>query len=1443
MGCLNFFGDVLGFNFVKKGLKTNPKLTWVGLLSFWAWAFVTGMMIVRYAHLGEHPYVFEIMPIASCLSPVVAMVGVLFFTVGDALTNVFSEAFQSSFGFMPFDLYAAVGAPHPLLTWGAYVRLNLVGLMSYALLPGLMGRLFSRLMKGLIGSILPKRRAPAAVYADGPRERAPRQPGEPPLPREWQPGQLERVPQEPGEPPLPREWQPGDLETGPRESMPIDPPPGMKPGDIMVNMGPDSPGQIIRDGVVIQGEGLGTRVEIPGLTPPAAGSVTAQQQILIDQGPDMGGGIDAAPQQGEILINQGPDMGGAPTDPSFYDAPGTRPGDILVNMGPDSPGQVIRDGVVISGEGVGSRVGMPGDGEILINQGPDMGEPLDIGPGRTPIDEPLDIGPPPGARDGDILVNMGPDSQGQVIRDGRVIAGEGAVDWDSSSGMAGQTSRTSLPDIMGVDNIGVRSGRGPRNVGDMPLNSGADLAGGPRGPRNVGDMPLNSGADLAGEVGPMSAEGVRSGVGTMPNAGMGNALGTTGFGSHEGIGYAPGASMGAAGVAGGSFTPSGFGATMPGTGLGGTMPSSGLGGVLGQVAGISPTYTGPGSGFVTGPAQVALEAGVRSGQIASIAGLGQAAALGQQGIADAIGSRRRRPRGPKPGWGHEPYRLPPQQQIAPPLPPEFYPEPGGYDGGVNWSDLIPGYVGAVVGATGGIAVGGGIYYGDMWAEYHPIRQITHPSGSPDPSCFKMDADYAVQNVVTGGTMAPVGGAAVVAGGGTPPPPPSGGTGSTGTGSTGSGATGPSGPSGPQPPGDQTIEWTSSDGRTHVLEKQPDGNYINILTGGQVDGTDINGWKQTYEDNLGRTNDWRQRNEYLEKTGQDSMSQALAKIKADGEARQHIIDRVNHMERNVFDGKYGLDEFLGRDGGPGDMMANLRDIANQATGRGPIDMNKFDAITKLYTNTISGRSMPESQMPTPDGFMDNVVNGGIETVKQLSTVRGPDGKFSKLSLAGRIGADILTLGYAETVFIPAESLNVAKEYVDAGGDSALVGGLMAAGTAAVNLAGGELISRGIKAAPAIAKVGGELGDELVEGVVNSARSGNSTAQTVVNTATRAGQFVKGAYDAYGRPIVNGVKDVIDEVNVDLGRAPWEKPPGPGRVARPDVTNADANCRNADFINDPSVNIGRELDGIPPQTRSGIQQVADEHGVIIDMRPGDPKVVQRINEGCHPKGPDIHNKTINADDIRLGADPNSERLVGHFKPKLPDDVNHLLDRYVARDPTLTRQEIDGLTRVVDRYQQRWSEFVGNHGSISRNGKFEIRNGVIHNSRTGRAYTGDNDPMSVRDAVTGRLASAEKTNAVMNDLVGRNVGVEHNAHMNWNYRGQPAHPTGPQVDISGASSNRGAIQGQWRQNVTQQNAGIDQRIIGSHQIGRRNATPLVSFRPGAKPTGTVIRGGFLR
>lgn len=165
MGCLGFIGEIFGINVVFRGWRSNKGLTLLLVVAVMAWGFFEGIQPTAYAHLGEHRYVFHILPLVSCASPLVAGLAILSFTVGDALTNVFSGAFQSSFGIQPpFDLYQFFGFSSPLLTWGAYVRLSLVGLMAYAILPGLLARTAGRMVMGMVRRLRPAR----PVHADGP---------------------------------------------------------------------------------------------------------------------------------------------------------------------------------------------------------------------------------------------------------------------------------------------------------------------------------------------------------------------------------------------------------------------------------------------------------------------------------------------------------------------------------------------------------------------------------------------------------------------------------------------------------------------------------------------------------------------------------------------------------------------------------------------------------------------------------------------------------------------------------------------------------------------------------------------------------------------------------------------------------------------------------------------------------------------------------------------------------------------------------------------------------------------------------------------------------------------------------------------------------------------------------------------------------------------------
>ena len=139
-GCIgSIFMDITGISFLA-GMKKRlggPGFA-VALLGVLLFMFIIGAKIERYGHLGEHPYVMQILPAASCFSPILALLMTFAFAVGDCLTNATYWLFpQSSF----LNMYTLAGKAHPLLTWGAYARMDFLTLPIYALLPGMGSRI------------------------------------------------------------------------------------------------------------------------------------------------------------------------------------------------------------------------------------------------------------------------------------------------------------------------------------------------------------------------------------------------------------------------------------------------------------------------------------------------------------------------------------------------------------------------------------------------------------------------------------------------------------------------------------------------------------------------------------------------------------------------------------------------------------------------------------------------------------------------------------------------------------------------------------------------------------------------------------------------------------------------------------------------------------------------------------------------------------------------------------------------------------------------------------------------------------------------------------------------------------------------------------------------------------------------------------------------------
>ena len=227
---------------------------------------------------------------------------------------------------------------------------------------------------------------------------------------------------------------------------------------------------------------------------------------------------------------------------------------------------------------------------------------------------------------------------------------------------------------------------------------------------------------------------------------------------------------------------------------------------------------------------------------------------------------------------------------------------------------------------------------------------------------------------------------------------------------------------------------------------------------------------------------------------------------------------------------------------------------------------------------------------------------------------------------------------------------------------------------------------------------------------------------------------GRVDGEGVPLADGRLDADGRVDADASPARDVNDLPPGSQVKPD-----------EF-------------GIPPDNARGIQQVADEFDVDIEMRSTNPHSVEKLANGDPPKLEPLKTKTIGALDCELGAKPSQLGEVGYFEPKLPDGVT----RFDDMSPELQ-----------SRYCQRFEEYALQGPKIhdlETKGLIKVQDGVVINTGLnpdpntfGRPFVGDHDIFRIVPRGSGELTS-ELQNQIVESLRS-NGGGGHGGHMHWN------------------------------------------------------------------------------
>jgi hypothetical protein len=213
------------------------------------------------------------------------------------------------------------------------------------------------------------------------------------------------------------------------------------------------------------------------------------------------------------------------------------------------------------------------------------------------------------------------------------------------------------------------------------------------------------------------------------------------------------------------------------------------------------------------------------------------------------------------------------------------------------------------------------------------------------------------------------------------------------------------------------------------------------------------------------------------------------------------------------------------------------------------------------------------------------------------------------------------------------------------------------------------------------------------------------------------------------------------------------------------------------------------GMPKGNFTKFQQIAQQKGLVIDVRPTNPQSVKWLDQGMLPKPVDIKTKTINTLDTHLGANPDHQGLVGYFRPTMPTE----------RPPGMDDSTWNSLQQRSDQRANEFEQLAPKMQKLAAQDKFHVQDGLVKGYNTEgqlTAITGDHD---IFDITTpgGHTLTPTTYQQTIDDMVANNMAVAHGAHMYWP---EPRSPFSQK---------------------------IYEKIVTSH--AEPNGEPLVRFRPG--------------
>ena len=213
------------------------------------------------------------------------------------------------------------------------------------------------------------------------------------------------------------------------------------------------------------------------------------------------------------------------------------------------------------------------------------------------------------------------------------------------------------------------------------------------------------------------------------------------------------------------------------------------------------------------------------------------------------------------------------------------------------------------------------------------------------------------------------------------------------------------------------------GSTIMIQRDPvTGEWINSETGNPFD---LEAHERNEAEYIEKFNDYVERNDELERTGQTAMQQALDKITQEQEEREAIIDWLRRMQNSA--SNLGM----GEKGEIDDMYGRLNQEIDRIAAGGEVDADRIIKIRDYIYKRASGENVTPDDQPPEESTLDLWRQAAIETGRNLSQVSNEDGSISWSGLVGRVAIAGLTGGSSEWVFVPMGSVYTMKDAIDRG----------------------------------------------------------------------------------------------------------------------------------------------------------------------------------------------------------------------------------------------------------------------------------------------------------------------------------------------------------------------------------------------------------------------------